>query len=51
MPAAAPFSSMKTSEMKLLMMAGLTGVYALDQRTTPDVVRISKVSSIVQRLS
>jgi hypothetical protein len=38
---------MKTSEMKLLMMEGLIAVYDRDQRTTPEVVRISKASSIV----
>jgi hypothetical protein len=41
------FSSMKVSAMKLLMTEGLTGAYVLDHSTTPDVVRISNVSSIV----
>ena len=49
-PTAAPErvrSSMKTSLMRLLMTEGLTGAYDLDHKTTPVVVRISKVSSIV----
>ncbi len=44
------FSSMKTSKMKLLMTEALTGAYVRDHSTTPDVVRISKVSSIAQRI-
>ena len=40
-------SSMKTFVMKLLMIEGLTDVYDLDHSTTPDVVRISNVSNIV----
>jgi len=40
-------SSMKTSLMKLLMILGLTLLYDLDQSTTPDVVRISKESSMM----
>ena len=46
-PTVAVFSSMKTSEMKLFIIDGLMGAYDRDQRTTPDVVRISKVSSMV----
>lgn len=41
------FSSMKVSAMKLLTMEGLTGAYDLDQRTTPDVVRTSKASNML----
>jgi len=41
------FSSMKTSLIRALMMFELTGAYALDHSTTPDVVSISKESSIV----
>jgi hypothetical protein len=40
------FSSMKTSRMRLLMMCAPTGTYVRDQRTTPEVVRTSKVSSM-----
>lgn len=40
-------SSMKTFVMRLLMMEGLMGVYDLDHNTTPEVVRISKVSNIL----
>lgn len=43
------FSSMKVSAMKLLTTEGLTGAYVRDQRTTPDVVRISNVSSMAAR--
>lgn len=32
--------------MKLFITEGLTGAYDLDQRTTPDVVTISNVSSM-----
>ena len=31
------------------MMEGLVGVYDLDHNTTPEVVRISKVSNILRR--
>lgn len=41
------FSSTNTSVMKLLMMEGLTGAHFRDHTTTPDVVTISKVSSMV----
>jgi hypothetical protein len=47
MAALEPFSSIKTSLMKLLIRSDLTGVNVLDQRTTPDVVRISKVSNML----
>lgn len=40
-------SSMKISLMRLLIMFALTGAYDLDQRTTPEVVSISKLSSMV----
>ena len=40
------FSSMKTSLMRELITLAPTGTYDLDQSTTPDVVRISKLSSI-----
>lgn len=40
-------SSMKTLVMRLLMIEGLVGAYDFDHRTTPDVVRISKESSIL----
>ena len=40
------FSSIKTSRMRALITLALTGAYDLDQSTTPDVVRISKLSSI-----
>jgi hypothetical protein len=42
-----PFSSIKVSAMKLLMMAGLICEKDLDQTTTPEVVRISKESNIL----
>jgi len=38
---------MNTSEIKLLIIEGLIGAYERDQRTTPEVVRIVKVSNIV----
>ena len=38
---------MNTSLMKPLMSFELTGVYDLDHNTTPEVVKISKLSSIV----
>lgn len=41
------FSSMNVSAMKLLTMEGLTGAYVLDQTTTPDVVRTSKASNML----
>ena len=40
------FSSMKTSLMSELITLAPTGTYDLDHSTTPDVVRISKLSSI-----
>jgi hypothetical protein len=40
---------MKTLVMRLFIIAGLIAVYDLDQRTTPEVVRISKVSSIAAK--
>jgi hypothetical protein len=40
---------MKTLVIRLLMIAGLMAVYDLDQRTTPEVVRISKVSNMAAR--
>ncbi len=43
------FSSMKTSLMKPLIMLLLTGAYDFDHRTTPEVVSISKPSSIVSK--
>lgn len=46
-PAMAPFSSMKTSLIKLLMMDALIGAYVRDQRTTPEVVKISNVSNML----
>lgn len=42
-------SSMKTFVMRLFMIEGLVGAYVLDQRTTPDVVRISKESNILDK--
>ena len=39
-------SSMKTSRIKLLMTLAPTGTYVRDQRTTPEVVNISKVSNM-----
>lgn len=48
-PATAPFSSMKMSAMKLLMTDGLMGAYVRDQRTTPEVVKISNVSNMLAR--
>jgi len=45
-PGAELFSSMNTSAIKLLMTEGLTGAYVRDHRTTPEVVRISKVSNM-----
>lgn len=39
-------SSMKTSLIRLLITFGLTGAYDLLHSTTPEVVRISKVSSM-----
>ena len=39
---------MNTSDMKSLMIVLLTGVYVLDHKTTPDVVIISNVSSMLQ---
>ena len=41
------FSSMKTSWMSPLMILALTGAYERDHNTTPEVVRISKLSSIL----
>lgn len=41
------FSSTNTSVMKLLMTEGLIEAHLRDHTTTPDVVTISKVSSIV----
>lgn len=41
------FSSIKTLVMRLLIMAGLMDEYVLDHSTTPEVVRISKVSNIL----
>jgi hypothetical protein len=41
------FSSIKTSLIRLLMTCAPTGAYDLDQRTTPEVVKISKASNIV----
>ena len=41
-------SSMKTFVIRLLMIEGLVGAYDLDHRTTPEVVRISKESSILR---
>jgi hypothetical protein len=38
---------MKTSRIKLLMTFAPTGTYVRDHRTTPEVVRISKVSNMV----
>lgn len=46
-----PFSSTKTSVMKLLITEGLTGAHLRDHTTTPDVVTISNVSSIVIKVS
>ena len=40
-------SSMKTLVIRLLMIEGLIGVYDFDHSTTPEVVRISKVSNIL----
>lgn len=40
-------SSMKTSLIRLLITFDETGAYCLRQRTMPDVVRISKASSIL----
>ncbi len=40
-------SSMKTSLIRLLIMFAPIGTYALDQRTTPEVVSISKASNMV----
>lgn len=42
------FSSMNTSLIKPLMRLVLTGAYDRDQSTTPDVVKISKLSSMVE---
>jgi hypothetical protein len=39
---------MKTFVMRLLIIAGLVGAYDLDHSTTPEVVRISKESSILR---
>lgn len=41
-------SSMKTSRIKLLMTFAPTGTYVRDQRTTPEVVSISKVSNMLK---
>lgn len=43
-------SSMKTFVMRLLIIEGLVGANDLDQSTTPDVVRISKLSNILNLL-
>lgn len=40
------FSSMKTSLIRLFTTFAPTGAFDLDQRTTPEVVRISKQSNI-----
>ena len=42
------FSSIKTSLMRPLMMLALTGVNDLDHRTTPEAVKISKLSNILE---
>ncbi len=34
--------------MRLLITEGLVGVYFLDHKTTPEVVRISKLSNILR---
>lgn len=39
-------SSMNTFVMRLLMIDGLVNAYDFDQRTTPEVVRISNESNI-----
>ena len=41
------FSSMKTSLMRLLITLVLTEANDLDHKTTPEVVRISKLSSMI----
>lgn len=40
-------SSIKTSRIKLLITFAPTGTYVRDHRTTPEVVTISNVSSII----
>lgn len=41
------FSSINVSDMKLLIIEGLTAAYVRDQRTTPEVVIISNVSNMI----
>jgi hypothetical protein len=46
-PPGSVLSSMKTLVIRLFMIEGLIGVYDLDHSTTPEVVRISKVSNMM----